>query len=438
MNEALGVRRQVVNARVVDPATGRDKPGSIYIAEGKILAIDKAPDGFRADETIDAKGLVACPGLVDLAARLREPGFEYKATLESEMRAAVAGGVTTLACPPDTDPPLDEPGLVEMLTRRAESLNSVRVHPVGALTLGLKGERLAEMAELTDAGCVGFSQGHFPLPDTRTLLNALRYAATLGYTVWVRPEDASLAAGGVAHTGEVATRLGLPSIPTIAETLAIRTLLELMSATGARVHLERISSAAGVALVAQAKKQGAALTCDVSIHHLHLCDRDIGEFDSNCRLTPPLREPSDRDALRRAAAEGIIDAVCSDHAPVDEDAKQVPFGEAETGATALELLLPLALQWGRESGLKLPETLAAVTSRPAKILGVPAGSLAPGAAADICLFDPDKPWVVRADALASQGKNTPFIGMEIVGRVVRTIVGGRTVYESQATGDRKQ
>jgi dihydroorotase len=410
MNEALGVRCQVVNARVVDPASGRDKPGPIYIAEGKILAIDKAPDGFRADETIDAAGLVACPGLVDLAARLREPGFEYKATLESEMRAAVAGGVTTLACPPDTDPPLDE------------------------LTLGLKGERLAEMAELTDAGCVGFSQGHFPLPDTRTLLNALRYAATLGFTVWVRPEDASLAAGGVAHTGEVSTRLGLPSIPTIAETLAIRTLLELMSATGARVHLERISSAAGVALVAQAKKQGATLTCDVSIHHLHLCDRDIGEFDSNCRLAPPLREPSDRDALRRAAAEGIIDAVCSDHAPVDEDAKQVPFGEAETGATALELLLPLTLQWGRESGLKLPETLAAVSSRPAKILGVPAGSLAPGAAADICLFDPDKPWVVRADALASQGKNTPFIGMEIVGKVVRTIVGGRTVYGNQQSG----
>ena len=422
-------RVEIKGARVVDPASGRDKPGSIFLADGKVAALDKAPDGFKADETIDASGLIACPGLVDLSARLREPGFEYKATLESEMRAAVTGGVTTLACPPDTDPPLDEPGLVEMLTRRAESLNAARVHPVGALTVGLKGERLAEMAELTDAGCVGFSQGQFPLPDTRTLLNALRYAATLGYTVWVRPEDASLAAGGVAHTGEVATRLGLPSIPTIAETVAIRTILELMGATGARVHLERVSSAAGVALIAQAKSQGAPLTCDVSIHHLHLCDRDIAEFDSNCRLYPPLREPSDRDALRRAAAQGVIDAVCSDHAPVDEDAKQVPFAEAEPGATSLELLLPLTLQWGREAGLKLPETLAAVTRRPAGILGVAAGTLAAGAAADICLFHPDQPWVVRPDALASQGKNTPFQGVELVGRVARTIVGGRTVYQ---------
>jgi dihydroorotase len=424
-------RSQVINARVVDPAGRRDAPGSIFIAEGRIVALDKAPDGFRADETIDAKGLVACPGLVDLAARLREPGFEYKATLESEMRAAVAGGVTTLACPPDTDPPLDEPGLVEMLTRRASSLNAARVHPVGALTVGLKGERLAEMAELTEAGCVGFSQGQAPLPDARTVLNALRYAATLGYTVWLRPEEASLAGGGVAHTGEVTTRLGLPSIPTIAETVAIRTLLELMGATGARVHLERVSSAAGVALVAQAKSQGAPLTCDVAVHHLHLSDRDIGEFDSNCRLAPPLRDPGDRDALRRAAADGTIDAVCSDHAPVDDDAKQVPFGEAEPGATALELLLPLTLQWGRESGLKLHETLAAVTSRPARILGIPEGGLAPGAAADVCLFHPEQPWVVRADALASQGKNTPFLGMEMVGRVERTIVGGRTVYRRQ-------
>jgi dihydroorotase len=422
-------RVEIKGARLVDPASGRDKPGSLFIADGKIAALDKAPDGFRADEVIDATGLVACPGLVDLAARLREPGFEYKATLESEMRAAVAGGVTTLACPPDTDPPLDEPGLVEMLTRRAASLNAARVHPVGALTVGLKGERLAEMAELTEAGCVGFSQGQASLPDTRTLLNALRYAATLGYTVWLRPEDASLAAGGVAHTGEVSTRLGLPSIPTIAETVAIRTLLELMAATGARVHLERVSSAAGVALVTQAKSQGVPLTCDVSVHHLHLCDRDIGEFDSNCRLAPPLREPGDRDALRRAAAQGAIDAICSDHAPVDDDSKQVPFGEAEPGATALELLLPLTLQWGRESGLKLAETLAAVTHRPARILGVPEGTLGPGSAADVCLFDPERPWVVRRDALASQGKNTPFLGLELVGRVVRTLVGGRVVYE---------
>ena len=423
------MRLEIANARVIDPASRRDKVGSIYIADGVIAALDKAPDGFRADTTLDAQGLIACPGLVDISARLREPGFEYKATLASEMRAAVAGGVTTLACPPDTDPPLDEPGLVEMLKRRAAGLESAaRVHPLGALTVGLKGIKLAEMAELTAAGCVGFSQGNAPLPSLNTLLNAMKYAATFGYTVWLRPEDASLASDGVAHEGEVATRLGLAPIPAVAEIVALRTILELMAATGARVHLARLSTGAAVALVAQAKAAGAALTCDVGIHHLHLCDRDIGDFDSNYRLTPPLRDPSDRDLLRRGVADGTIDAICSDHTPVDEDAKQVPFAEAEPGATGLELLLPLTLQYGREAGLKPAEALATVTYRAARILGVPAGTLAAGVNADICLFDPEKPWVVQPQALASQGKNTPFQGLELTGRVVRTIVGGRTVH----------
>jgi dihydroorotase len=423
-------RTEIRGARVIDPAAKRDEPASIYIADGKIAAIGKAPDGFRADESIDAKGLVACPGLVDLSARLREPGFEYRATLESEMRAAAAGGVTTLACPPDTDPPLDEPGLVEMLKRRAEGLNLTRVHPLGALTVGLKGERLAEMAELAEAGCVGFFQGNAPLPDNAALLQAMRYAATFGFTVWLRPQDAHLAMGGVAHDGEVATRLGLSAIPVIAETIALGAILDLMAATGARVHIARLSSAAGVALIAQAKARGAAVTCDVGIHHLHLCDRDIGDFDAQCNLTPPLRDPSDRDQLRRALAEGVIDAACSDHTPVDDDAKQVPFAEAEPGATGLELLLPLTLQWGREAGLKPVEALGAVTHRAARVLGVRAGTLEAGASADICLYDPARAWVVQPAALASQGKNTPFLGLELTGRVMRTLVGGRTVHSA--------
>ena len=421
------MRIEIRGARIVDPASKRDKEGSIFVADGKIAALDKAPDGFKVDETIDARGLTAVPGLVDLSARLREPGFEYKATLESEMRAAAAGGVTTLACPPDTDPPLDEPGLVEMVTRRASGLG-VRVHPLGALTVGLKGERLAEMALLADAGCKGFSQGNAALPGTATLWNALKYAATFGFTVWLRPQDAELSAGGVAHEGEVATRLGLAPIPVVAETIALRTIVEIMAATGARVHIARISSAAGVRVVQEAKSRGAALTCDVGVHHLHLCDRDIGDFNANCNLTPPLRDPSDRDALRRALAEGVIDAVCSDHTPVDDDAKQVPFAEAEPGATGLELLLPLTLQWGKEAGLKPVDALAGVTYRAAKILGVPAGTLAAGASADICLYDPASPWIVQPSALASQGKNTPFQGLELTGRVARTIVGGRTVH----------
>ncbi|HXS53481.1 MAG TPA: dihydroorotase [Usitatibacter sp.] len=422
------MRTEIRGARVVDPASGRDEPASLWIAEGLVAAIGAAPAGFRADETIDAKGLVACPGLVDLSARLREPGLEYKATLESEMAAAAAGGVTTLACPPDTDPPLDEPGLVEMLSRRASGVHGTRVHPLGALTTGLQGQRLAEMVELAEAGCIGFFQGNAPLPDNATLLEAMRYAATFGFTVWLRPQDPALARGGVAHEGEVATRLGLPPIPAIAETIALRTILELMEATGARVHLARLSTGAAIDLVAQAKARKAPLTCDVSIYHLHLSDRDIAGFDSRANLAPPLRDPSDRKRLQRALAEGIIDAACSDHTPVDEDAKLVPFGEAEPGATGLELLLPLTLQWGRECGLDLARTLAVVTSRPAKVLGVAAGALAVGAPADICLFDPAREWIVKPEALASQGKNTPYLGRPLVGRVVRTFVGGRTVH----------
>ena len=422
------MRIEIQGARVIDPAAGRDKPGSIFVADGRIAALDRAPDGFRADETLDAKGLAACPGLVDVSARLREPGFEYKATLESEMAAAAAGGVTSLACPPDTDPPLDEPGLVEMLTRRALSLDGSRVYPLGALTVGLKGERLAEMAELHEAGCVGFFNGNAPMPDTATLLQALRYAATFGYTVWLRPEDRYLAAGGVAHEGEVATRLGLPPIPAIAETIALRTIIELMAITGARVHIARLSTGAGAALVAEAKAKGLPITCDVGIYHLHLCDRDIADFDPQCNLVPPLRDPTDRALLRKAVAEGTIDAVCSDHTPLDDDAKQVPFGEAAPGATGLELLLPLVLKWAAEAKIEPREALRPVTVGAARVLGIAAGTLAAGAAADICLFDPARPWIVQPSALVSQGKNTPYLGLELVGRVARTVVGGRTVF----------
>ena len=416
------MRLEIRNARVVDPASGRDATGSIFVADGTIAALDRAPDGFRADETIDAAGLVACPGLVDLAARVEG----------AEMAAAAAGGITTVACPPDTDPPLDEPGLVEMLTRRARSQALGRVLPLGALTVGLRGEKLAEMAELSEAGCVGFSQGAAPMPNPATLYNAFKYAATFGFLVSLRPQEPTLAAGGVAHEGEVATRLGLPPIPVAAETIAVRTILELMAATGARVHLERLSSAAAVQLVAEAKARGMPLSCDVAVHQLHLCDRDIGDFDTQCRVDPPLRSPGDRDRLRRALAEGVIDAVCSDHTPLNEDAKQVPFGEAVPGTSAVETLLPLVLQWGGESGLDLAASLAAVTQRPARVLGIAAGRLAPGEAADLCLFDPRRAWRVDPAALASRGRNTPFAGLELTGRAVRTLAAGRTIHGASA------
>ena len=415
----------VKGGRVVDPASGRDAVGDVFIADGKIAAAPGTPQ-----RTLDAKGLVVAPGLVDLSARLREPGYEHKATLESEMDAAVAGGVTSLACPPDTDPPLDEPGLVDMLRRRAKALSRARVYPVGALTVKLAGRQLTEMAELAEAGCAAFSQGNAAVEDTQVLWRALQYAATFGFPVWLRPEDAWLAKGGVAHDGEVATRLGLAGIPAFAETIALATIFELVRATGARVHLCRLSSAAGVALLRRAKHDGLPISCDVGIHHVHLSDMDLGYFDAQCRLEPPLRSRRDREALAAGLADGTIDCAVSDHAPVDEDAKHLPFAEAEPGATGLELLLPLALKWGMERKLTLAQTLARITSAPARVLGASSGRLEPGAPGDLVVFDPQESWRVTPESLKSQGKNSPFLGMELAGRVRATVVAGQVVYEA--------
>jgi dihydroorotase len=419
------MRLHIRNGRIVDPASGKDGSGDLFVVDGKL-----STEGGKADRVIDARGLVVAPGFIDLSARLREPGYEYKATLESEMEAALAGGVTSLACPPDTDPPLDEPGLVDMLRRRAKALSRARVYPVGALTVKLQGQALTEMGQLTDAGCVAFSQANAPLPDTQVLWRALQYAATFGYAVWLRAEDAWLAKGGVAHDGEVATRLGLPGIPPFAETIALATLLELVRATRARVHVCRLSTAGGVELMRRAKQEGLPVTCDVGIHHLHLCDMDLGYFDAQCRLEPPLRSQRDRDALSRALAEGVVDCVCSDHTPVDEDGKHLPFAQAEPGATGLELLLPLTLKWGEAHRLGLPATLARITSEPARILGVASGRLAAGAPGDLAIFDPAAPVRVTPETLKSQGKNTPFLGYELAGGVRYTIVDGSVVYES--------
>ena len=413
------------NGRVVDPKSGRDAVGDVFVADGRIAAAAGTPD-----RTIDAKGLIVAPGFIDLAARLREPGYEYKATLESEMDAAVAGGVTSLACPPDTDPPLDEPGLVDMLRRRAKALSRARVYPVGALTVKLAGKQLTEMAELAESGCVAFSQANVPVGDTQVLWRALQYAATFGFPVWLRAEDAWLAKGGVAHDGEVATRLGLAGIPAFAETIALAQLFELVRATGARVHICRMSSAAGVAMLRRARHEGLPLTCDVGIHHLHLSDMDLGFFDSHCRLEPPLRSQRDREALAAGLADGTIDCAVSDHTPVDEDQKLLPFAEAEPGATGLELLLPLTLKWGMERKLTLAQTLARITSEPARVLGVASGRIEPGAPGDLVLFDPDAAWRVTSAALKSQGKNSPFLGMELAGRVRATIVAGNVVHEA--------
>ena len=430
------MRILITNGRIIDPASGRDKVGNLLLDGERIVALDAEADARsradRAERVIDAKGLVVAPGLVDLAARLREPGFEYKATLESEMDAAVAGGVTSLACPPDTDPPLDEPGLVDMLRRRAKAQARARVYPVGALTVKLKGEALTEMAELSESGCVAFSQANEPLADTQVLWRALQYAATFGFPVWLRAENAHLARGGVAHDGEVATRLGLPGIPAFAETIALGTLLELVRATGARLHVCRISTAGAVEMLRRAKAEKLPVSCDVGVHHVHLSEIDIGFFDPHCRLIPPLRSARDRDALRSGLADGTIDCVCSDHTPVNDDAKQTPFGEAEPGATGLELLLPLILRWAEQEKLPLAKALARVTSDPARVLGIDKGRIAVGASADVVVFDPAAPLRITAEGLKSQGKNSPYLGYELAGRVRCTLVAGNPVYESAA------
>jgi dihydroorotase len=431
------MKLHIKNGRLIDPANQIDGRHDLFIVDGKVAAVGSAPAGFTADRSIDATGLVVAPGLVDLSARLREPGYEYKATLESEMQAAMQGGVTSLVCPPDTDPVLDEPGLVEMLKHRARGLNQANVHPLGALTMGLKGEALTEMAELTEAGCVGFAQAEVPITDTNVLLRAMQYAKTFGYTVWLRPQDAHIGRGGIAHSGPLASRLGLSGVPVMAETIALHTIFELMRASGARVHLCRISSAAGIELIRAAKAEGLPVSCDVGAHHVHLTDADINFFDSNARVTPPFRSQRDREAIRAGLLDGTVDALCSDHTPVDDDEKLLPFGEASPGATGLELLLSLTLKWvddyaGQHRKDALSLALARVTSEAARIADLDAGTLGVGKAADVVLFDPAARWEVNGAALASQGKHTPFLGYEMAGQVMATIVGGHVAYERKA------
>jgi dihydroorotase len=426
----------IQGGRVIDPASNFDAICDVAIAAGRIISIRQIPAGFVPNRVIEATGCIVAPGLVDLAVRLREPGHEHEGMLESEMAAAVAGGVSSVICPPDTDPVLDEPGLVEMLKFRAEKLHRSRVFPLGALTRSLQGEVLTEMVQLTEAGCVGFSQAEVPLGNTQVLQRALQYASTFGYTVWLRPQELYLGRG-VAASGALATRMGLSGVPVAAETIALHTIFELMKSTGARVHLCRLSSAAGLALVRRAKDEGLDVTCDVSINSLHLTENDMGYFDSRARLNPPLRQQRDRDALRAALADGTVDALVSDHTPVDEDAKALPFAEAEPGATGLELLLSLALKWSQDSGTDLRRALAVLTSEPARVLGsalgtlqASVGQLVEGGVADVCIFDPQAEWVVEPSALRSQGKYTPFSGYALPGRVRCTLVAGQVAYEA--------
>lgn len=429
---------RIDNAELIDPKAGTQIRGDVAIAAGKILAIGSGniPSDFRPNQRIDAQGLCLCPGLIDAAVHLDKASM-----METELQAAVAGGVTALACLPDTKPILDEPGLVEMLKFRAQQLQLAHVYPLGALTKALASETLTEMATLVQAGCVGLAQTN-PITDTRILKRALEYAATYGYTVWLNPCDPWLGQGVVA-SGALATRLGLQGIPVAAETIAMQTLFALLRDVGARVHLCRISSAEGVALVRQAKAQGLAISADVAIHALHLTEERIANYDSRARLLPPLRSAADRDALRQGLKDGTLDMLVSDHTPVKKDHKILPFAESAPGASGVELLLSLCCLWAQESDIPLPQALATVTSKPAQILAgqganamqtalTTLATLSPGSAADLCLFAPDAQWHLDENNLRSNGKHSPFaypvFGRALPAQVRATWVGGRMVY----------
>lgn len=422
------MRIAIRGGRLIDPAHGRDGRHDLYIAEGRVVGIDAPPGGFVPERSIDASGRIVCPGLIDLCARLREPGAEHKATIACETHAAARNGITTLVVPADTDPVIDETAVVELIRRRAEAAGFAHVLTLGALTRGLKGEQLAEMAALKEAGCVGVGNALAPVASTLVLRRALEYAASHGLTVFLTPLDPWLGAAGCAHDGQIAARLGLAGIPVAAETAALGRDLALIEETGVRAHIGRLSSARACAMVARAQAEGLPVSADASAHHLHLCEQDIGRFDANAHVLPPLRTLRDREALRAAVASGTLLAVCSDHQPHEADAKLDPFGLTEPGISGLDTLLGLTLKLVDEGVLPLAEAIARITRGPAGVLGIDAGQLGIGAVADVCVFDPERHRALTARTLASRGHNTPFLGWELRGEVTHTLLAGRVVY----------
>ncbi len=426
------MRILIKNGRLFDPASKLDCTGNLYIADGRIVGLAEDLEGFDADREIDATDRLVSPGLVDLCARLREPGLEHKGTIASESRAAIRSGITSLACPPDTEPPIDTPAVAELIQQRAEAVDVLRIKPVAALTRRLRGENLSEMLALKNAGCAGVSNARRPVAQTDILRNAMEYAHSCNMTVFVEPEESHLASRGVAHEGAISTRLGLTPIPVTAETVAIGTTLLLAEQTGCRVHIGRISSAASVSMIAEARSSGVRVSADVGICNLHLTEMDVDGYRSECHLRPPLRTQADREALCRAIEENHVDVICSNHEPHDDDAKAAPFGETEAGASTIELLLPLTLELVQRGELSLEQAIISLTSKPAEILGIDAGRLVKDGAADIAVIDLHGHHNVERSQLASAGKNTPFQGWELRGLVSHTIYNGKVVFEQGA------
>jgi dihydroorotase len=414
--------------RVIDPANNVDAVQDLYIANGKVVALGQVPEGFTPDTIIDASNHIVCPGLIDICARLREPGQEQKATIASESRAAASGGITTLCCPPDTNPVIDTPAVTEFIRLRAEAAGHARIVTLGALTQSLAGEHLSEMAALRQAGCVGVSNALQPMINPLVQRRALEYAATFNLTVFLYPNDHWLANNGCAHEGKVATRLGLRGIPEAAETAAVARDLALIEQTGVRAHFCRLTTGRAARMVARAQFDGVPVTADVAMPYLYLSEIDISDFDSSCHLIPPLRTVEDRQQLRDALQQGTFTAVCSDHQPHEADAKLGPFPATEPGISGLDSLLSLGLRLVDEQALELPDLVQRLTAGPAGILGLSYGNLAVGMTADVCIFNPSESWQLDSNTMRSHGKNTPFAGWEMKGRVSHTLLAGKQVY----------
>jgi dihydroorotase len=422
----------LANARIVDPARGLDMPGDLLIADG---VVRDARPGIRAagvpdaTEIVDCAGKLVAPGLIDMRAFVGEPGAEHRETLASASQAAAAGGVTTIVCQPETSPVIDDPALVDFVLRRARDTAIVHVHPMAALTKGLKGQELAEIGLLKAAGAVAFTDGAKSVANAQVMRRALTYARDFDALVVHHTEDADLVGNGVMNEGEFATRLGLTGITKAAETIVLERDLRLVSLAGGRYHAASISCREALDVLARAKESGLPVTASASINHLTLNELDVGAYRTFCKLTPPLRAEEDRRHLIAALESGLLDVVMSDHDPQDVETKRQPFAEAEPGAVGLETMLVAALRLVHAGQASLVSVLRAMSTRPAELLGIPGGSLKQGARADLIVVDLDVPWVLDPANLKSKCKNTPFDEARMQGRVVRTIVSGRTVYE---------
>ncbi len=426
------MKLKIRQGRVVDPANDRDEVADVFIDGDTIAGIGRTPSGFKAQRDVDASGLIVCPGFTEIGAQLREPGEEHKATIASELTAAAAGGFTTVCCMPDTAPVIDTPAVVELINQRAKGVRGARVRCIGALTQALEGLILAEMHALKEIGCVGVSNAGQAIPDSNVLRHALAYASTLDLTVFLTAEDPWLGSQGTMHEGAVSTRLGVPGVSAAAELIGLGRDLLLVEEAGARAHFRTLSSARSIKYLTDARRSGLDVTADVGIAHLFLCDEDIGRYDAQCHVRPPLRTRRDRTRLRKGLADTQIDALSAHHQPHDVDAKAAPFSATESGISGLDTFLPLLLKLVDEGAVDLKRAIATAALEPARIVGLDSGALGIGDTADICIFDPQKEWCVTEETLLSQGKNTPFIGQTLRGKATLTLVGGRIAYEAKA------